>query len=108
MTDGGDTSGRDDKGRFTNGNPGGRGGPRRRPSELRRAVEDAITPEHMFALIRKALRMGLEGNLAAMRLVFERTCGRAAEASNDGEPLEFGLPRMRSAADCSLALERIV
>ena len=52
--------------------------------------------------------MGLEGNLAAMRFVFERVCGRAAEAPADAEPLDIGLPRMRTAADCSLTLERIV
>ncbi len=74
MTDSGENNERDERGRFAVGNPGGPGGPRRRTSELRRAAEEAITPEYVAAMVRKATRMGLEGNLAAMRLVFERTC----------------------------------
>jgi hypothetical protein len=103
-----DDSGRDQRGRFAQGNAGGPGGPRRRASELRKAAEDAITPEHVQAMIRKATRMGLEGNLAAMRLVFERTSGRAPEAPAETEPLSIALPRLRTAADCNLALERLV
>ena len=86
MTDGGENTGRDNRGRFMVGNAGGPGVPRRRTFELRRAAEEAITPEHVAATVRKATRMGLEGDLAAMRLVFDRTCGRATEASVDAEP----------------------
>jgi hypothetical protein len=103
-----DDSGRDPRGRFAPGNPGGPGGPRRRASELRKAAEDAITPEHVQAMIRKATRMGLEGNLAAMRLVFERTSGRAPEAPMETEPLGVALPRLRTAEDCNVAIERLV
>ena len=42
-----DSNGRDATGRFTEGNAGGPGGARRRSSELRRAAEEAITPEHV-------------------------------------------------------------
>src|SRR5262245_36307109 len=108
MADGAGSNGHDAQGRFTAGNPGGPGGSRRRASELRRAAEDAITPEHIQAMIRKATRLGLEGNLAAMRLVFERTSGRAAEAPLEAEPLGISLPRLRTAADCSAAIERLV
>ncbi len=108
MTDGADNAGRDTNGRFAAGNPGGPGGPRRRSSELRRAAEEAITPEHVAAMIRKATRMGLEGNLTAMRLVLERTSGRAAEAPVDIEPLGISLPRLRTAADCNTAIEQLV
>lgn len=90
------------------GNPGGRGGSRRRAFELRRAAEEAVTAEHVAALVRKATRMGLEGNLMAMRLVLERVCGRAAEAPMEAEPLDISLPRLKTAADCSLALEKLV
>lgn len=102
------TNGRDANGRFAAGNQGGPGGPRRRASELRRAAEEAITPEHVQAMIRKAARMGLEGNLAAMRLVMERTCGRAAEAPVENAPVPIALPRLLTAADCNLALERVL
>jgi len=105
MTAAGD---RDDRGRFAAGNPGGPKGPRRRASDLRRAAEEAISPDHVQALMRKATRMGLEGNLSAARLVLDRACGRAAEAAPEPEPLPFTLPRLRTAEDCGKALERLV
>ena len=108
MADAADTNGRDSNGRFAAGNPGGPGGSRRRSSELRRAAEEAISPEHIQAMVRKATRMGLEGNLAAMRFVMERTCGRAAEAPVESEPLAIVLPALHTAADCNAAIERIV
>ena len=108
MTDDGDNTGRDQRGRFRVGNPGGPGGPRRRTSELRRAAEEAITPEHVAAMVRKATRMGLEGDLAAMRLVFERTCGRATEAPVEAEPLGVSLPRLRTAEDCNTAIQLLI
>ena len=107
MTDGGDNSGRDARGRFGTGNPGGPRGPRR-SSLLRQAVAEAVAPEQLAALTRRLLRMALEGNLTAARLVYERTCGRTAEAPVEAEPVELALPRMRTASDCNLALERIV
>jgi hypothetical protein len=108
VIDGAPNDGRDTNGRFAQGNPGGPGGSRRRASELRRAAEDAITPEHIAAMIRKATRMGLEGNLSAMRLVFERTSGRAADAPTEAEPVDLALPRLRTAADCNAAIEKLV
>ena len=108
MTDGDENTERDQRGRFAVGNPGGPGGPRRRTSELRRAAEEAITPEHVAAMVRKATRMALEGDLAAMRLVFERTCGRAAEARVEAEPLGVALPRLCTAEDCNTAIERLI
>ena len=107
MAEGGENKGRDQAGRFAPGNRGGPGGSRHRSLELRRAAIEAITEEHIQAMIRKAARMGLEGNLAAMRLVFERVCGRAAEAPVETESLPFSLPRIRTAADCMLSLERV-
>ena len=108
MADGGENNGRDERGRFTTGNPGGPGGSRRRAFTLRRAAEEAISPEHIEAMIRKATRMGLEGNLSAMRLVLDRVCGRAAEAPNDAEPVSLQLPPLRTAADCNLAIDRVI
>ena len=108
MAKDGDSSGRDEHGRFTKGNPGGPGGARRRPSELRRAAEEAITPEHVAAMVRKATSMGLQGNLGAMRLVFERTCGRSAQAPVEAEPINLSIPRLRTAEDCNVAIERLI
>ena len=101
-------NGRDQRGRFGAGNPGGKGGPHRRAAELRRAAEEAVTPEHVAALVRKATRMGLEGNLTATRLVLERVCGRASEAPATAADVEIQLPRLKTAADCGVALEHLV
>ncbi len=108
MAESDDSNGRDERGRFAAGNPGGPGGSRRRASELRRAAEEAITPGHVAAMVRKATRMGLEGNLGAMRLVFERTCGRAADAPVEAEPLGVALPRLRTAEDCKTAIQLVI
>ena len=108
MADADKNEGRDERGRFTLGNPGGPGGARRPQSELRRAAEEAITVEHVAAMVRKATRMGLEGDLSAMRLVFDRTCGRAPEASADTEPLGISLPRLRTADDCNTAIQELI
>jgi hypothetical protein len=99
---------RDTNGRFAPGNRGGPGRPRGRGDELRQAAEDAVTPEHVGALMRRALRMALEGNLAAMRFVMERVCGRSADApAQPAASLELELPRLNTAADCNAALQLI-
>lgn len=100
-------TGRDANGRFTVGNPGGPGGARRRPSDLQRAAQEAITPEHVRAIMRKAAVLALQGNLTAMRFVMERTAGRAPEAPVDVVPLGITLPRLQTASNCNVAIERL-
>jgi hypothetical protein len=100
-------SSRDDGGRFASGNTGGPGRPRGRGNALRRAAEDAIAPEHITAILRRATRMALEGNMAAMRLVMERTCGRPFEAPATGMPVELELPQLRTAANCTFAIDKL-
>ena len=97
---------RDTNGRFTQGNPGGPGGPRRRACELRRAAEEAVTPEMVQAAMRKCAMLALQGNLPALRLFLERTLGRVAEAPT-GEPLDLAPPKLRTAAECSAALQLV-
>src|SRR5689334_1773025 len=63
---------RNSNGRFAEGNPGGPGGSRRKACELRRATEDAVTPEIASAVMRKVTMQALQGNLAAARIFFER------------------------------------
>ena len=101
-------SGRDEKGRFVAGNPGGPGGSRRRAFTMRRAVEEAVSTEHLQAIVRRALRMALEGNLSATRLVLDRVCGRVADLQAEPEPIPVTLPPLRTAADCNLAVDRII
>ena len=99
---------RDGNGKFLPGTAGGPGRPRSGAAEMRLAVDQAITPEHLSAVMRRALRMALEGNLSAIRFIADRTLGRAAEGQPKPEPLALDLPRMRTAADCDLAMQKVV
>jgi hypothetical protein len=99
---------RDGNGRFSAGNAGGPGRSKGRGYELQRAAQAAVLPEHMTAMVRKALRLALEGNLAAMRFVAERTLGRAPEASIQIEPPELAMPSLRTAANCATAIDRLM
>lgn len=103
-----DATSRDGNGRFAAGNPGGPGRPKGTGvAALRRAMQGAITPAHIEAVMRKALLLALSGNLAAMKFVADRTCGRPREERADAEPLGVSLPRLRAATDCSRALDII-
>lgn len=70
-------------------------------------MKGAVTPAHMDALMRKALLLALGGNLAAMKFVADRVCGRPAEERAEAEPSGIALPRLHTAADCNRALEAI-
>ena len=52
--------------------------------------------------------MGLEGNVQAMRLVFERTSGRPADVPPEAAPLGISLPRLERSADCAAATDRVL
>lgn len=71
------------------------------------AYEEAVTPEHLTAVMRRLTRAALEGNIPAARIVLERACGRPAEPPPTGTPIGVELPNLRTAADCNVALERI-
>lgn len=98
---------RDSGGRFSPGTAPGPGRPPSGVNELKAAVENAVTAEHLTAIMRRATRMALEGNLSAMRFVIERSCGRPVEATADPAPLAIELPRMRTASDCDAAVQKI-
>ena len=62
-------------GRFV---PGWRGGPGRgrgRMTALQEALRDAVEPEDIAAIARKLLHMALDGDVAAARLLLDRTLG---------------------------------
>ena len=103
-----DDNERDAQGRFAKGNQGGPGGARRRVFDLRRAADEAVAPEHLAAIMRRATRMALEGNLSAMRFVVDRTCGRVTERPEEPVPLPIALPRLRTANDCTVASQNII
>ena len=50
--------------------------------------------------------LALQGNLQALRILLDRACGRPGEVPL-GEPLDIAVPRLRTAADCSAAIEKI-
>ncbi|MFO1077942.1 MAG: hypothetical protein U1E73_09490 [Planctomycetota bacterium] len=99
---------RDKRGRFVRGNPGGPGGANRQRSELRRAMEDAMPKEHVVALVRKATRLGLEGDVAAIRLVLEQVCGRAPETPTEQEPLPVELSPLATVSECNAVNDRLI
>lgn len=99
---------RDAKGRFVKGNPGGPGGPRRKAYELRQAVDQAVSAEHIAAVVRKATRLALEGDMQAARFVLDRTCGRAPEAPAQLDPVDLSLPPLQTAEDCNQAISLVI
>lgn len=102
------TSPRQPDGRFAIGNPGGPGRPKgRRSTELQRAAQEAITADHMGLIMRKALRMALEGNLTAMKFVADRACGKVPELPVEAEPLDIALPNLRTVASCTAAIDKV-
>ena len=56
--------------------------------------------------MRKVTMLALQGNLAALRLLLDRTLGRAAEVPT-GEPLDIQPPKLRTAADCTAAVQKV-
>ena len=56
--------------------------------------------------MRKVAMQALQGNLPAIRLFLERTLGRVAEAA-PGEPLDIHPPQLRTAADCTAAVQKV-
>lgn len=101
------TSPRDGNGRFAPGSAGGPGRPKGRGYELQRAAQEAVTPEHMAAMMRRAMRMALEGNLAAMRFVAERACGKPPDAPAAPIALDIDPPRLLTATDCTAAVQKL-
>lgn len=74
-------NGRDAKGRFASGNPGGPGNPyAKRVGELRSALIEAVTPKDIAAIARRLVAEAKAGNVPAIREVLDRTIGRPLEA----------------------------
>ncbi|MCK5944129.1 MAG: hypothetical protein KAI24_19240 [Planctomycetes bacterium] len=98
---------REPNGRFAKGNPGGPGRPKGRGFELQRAAQEAVTPEHIQGIIRKATMQALKGDIVAARLVLDRTCGRSPDPAPQAEALGVELPKLATAADCAAALDLV-
>ena len=96
------SSGRQMNGRFASGNRAGRGNPfARRSATLLQALLDAVEPRMVEAIAKRMVKAALEGDVAAAKVVLDRTLGR-------GTPVVFRMPRIESAADLPGALNQIL
>jgi hypothetical protein len=77
------SNGRDSKGRFAPGNSGGPGNPfARQTAQLRSALVQRVTREDMERIADDLVFMATNGNLAAIKLLFQYVIGRPAAAVN--------------------------
>ncbi|HEY8503853.1 MAG TPA: hypothetical protein VIL46_04685, partial [Gemmataceae bacterium] len=77
------TDGRDERGRFVVGNPGGPGNPfARRVAELRRELLDFLDPQRLRDLVAKLYGMAMDGDLAAAKLVLAYALGKPGNWSD--------------------------
>ncbi len=74
-------AGRDSRGRFCRGNPGGPGNPfARKTAALRQALLDTVTVEDLQAIVRQLLHKAKDGDVSAARLVLSYTIGKPDRA----------------------------
>ncbi len=100
-------NGRDRRGRFTQGNPGGPGNPQiRRLSEYRAAIAEAVSVDDLKAILVKLVEKAKAGDLLACREVLDRVLGKPAPTAA-GEPVAVNLPPLRSAADVLSAVDEV-
>jgi hypothetical protein len=79
----GPPNGRDSKGRFAPGNSGGPGNPfARQTAQLRSALVRRVTSEDMEAIADELVFKAKNGNLAAIKLLFQYVIGKPAAAVN--------------------------
>lgn len=102
-------SGRDSRGLFQKGNPGGPGNPKvRRIHELKQAVRDAVSADDLKAVMVGLVDRANGGDNDASRILLDRILGRPFVGKPDAKPLNVGLPEIRSARDCVAATSRIL
>ncbi len=74
-------NGRDARGRFTAGNPGGPGNPHAaQVGRLRSALLDAVTEDDMRAIIASLVEKAKSGSIQAARVLFDRVLGQPLAA----------------------------
>ena len=92
-------NGRNPDGTFAAGNPGKPKGTRHKATRAALALLDGEAE----ALTRKAVRMALDGDGAALRLCLERIAPPRRDA-----PVTFDLPRMETARDAAKAASTVL
>ena len=88
------TNGRLNNGRFGNGNGGGPGNPfASQVGKLRSVLLETVTPDDMKAVVVKLIELAKGGDLAAMKLLLDRTCGKSfVDRLPSPKPSTLGLP----------------
>lgn len=71
-------------GHFVKGHPGGPGNPfASRVTAYRRALMDAVSTDDVQAVARSLVLMAKSGDVAAAKLILERTAGKPIEVDDD-------------------------
>ena len=101
-------NGRDANGRFAKGYAGGPGNPNlRRLGELQEALRRAVSPQDLTAVCKKLVELALDGDVQAMKLLFERTMGKVAVA-DDATRETLQLPPLVDAVSCRDAMSAVL
>lgn len=86
-------NGRDAKGRFTKGNPGGDGNPyAKQTAKLRAALYKAVTAEDIDAIVKKMVDKARFGDTHAANFVFDRVFGKPILEEGSGtetDPIHY-------------------
>ena len=86
------SNGRDGRGRFTTGNPGGPGNPHAaRVGEWRSVLVETVTPADLRAVIRMLLEKAKAGERWAVCELLDRTLGRSAPMLDEPASGALGL-----------------
>ena len=76
------SDGRDNRGRFVDGNPGGPGNPHaKQTAEMRSRIREAVTPDDLAAVVRVLIDKAKGGELGAIRELFDRTVGKPTDTA---------------------------
>lgn len=76
----GGNGGRNERGQFVAGNPGGPGNPyARRSAELRRGLLEAVTLQDVQEIAEKLLELAKAGDIDAARLLLDRLLGKPVQ-----------------------------
>ena len=74
------SNGRDTNGRFAKGNPGGTGNPHaQKVARLRSLILESVTEDDLRAIVAILVKRAREGDLAAIRELFNRLVGSPAD-----------------------------
>jgi hypothetical protein len=80
----GDNGGRDEKGRFAKGNPGGPGNPHaRQASRYRELFAATVTEDDFRAIVQALVTRAKEGDIIAAREVLNRIIGKPVDTRDE-------------------------